>query len=78
MKRVRKLVLRGLLGLAVLGAVLALADPARAAAQLGRAQPLWLAAGLAAAVASNAVSALRWRVLARWLGAELGVRDACR
>ena len=78
MKRVRKLVLRGLLGLAVLGAVLALADPARVAAQLGRAQPLWLAAGLAAAVASNAVSALRWRVLARWLGAELGVRDACR
>jgi hypothetical protein len=50
--------------------VLALADPARVAAQLGRARPLWLA-GLLAAIASNAVSALRWRALARWLGAEL-------
>ncbi|BCN37189.1 hypothetical protein ALDI51_05080 [Alicycliphilus denitrificans] len=78
MKRVRKALLRGLLGLAVLGAVLALADPARVAAQLGRAQPLWLAAGLAAGIASNLVSALRWRALARWLGADVSVRDACR
>jgi len=77
-KRVRKALLRGLLGLAVLGAVLALADPGRVAAQLGRAQPLWLAAGLLAGIASNAVSALRWRALARWLGADLGARDACR
>jgi len=77
-KRVRKALLRGLLGLAVLGAVLALADPARVAAQLGRAQPLWLAAGLAAGIASNLVSALRWRALARWLGADVSVRDACR
>ncbi len=73
-----KAVLRGLLGLALLAAVLALADPARVAAQLGRARPLWLAAGLLAAIASNAVSALRWRALARWLGAEVGARDACR
>ena len=78
MKHVRKALLRGLLGLAVLGAVLALADPARVAVQLGRAEPLWLAAGLLAGIASNAVSALRWRALARWLGAELGARDACR
>ena len=73
-----KAVLRGLLGLALLAAVLALADPARVAAQLGRARPGWLAAGLLAAIASNAVSALRWRALARWLGAEVGARDACR
>ena len=74
----RKALLRGLLGLALLGAVLALADPARVAAQLGQAQPGWLAVGLAAGIASNAVSALRWRALARWLGADLNVRDACR
>ena len=78
MRRARKAVLRGLLGLVVLGAVLALADPARVAAQLGQAQPLWLAAGLLAGIVSNGVSALRWRALARWLGAEVGARDACR
>ncbi|RKJ98941.1 lysylphosphatidylglycerol synthase transmembrane domain-containing protein [Alicycliphilus denitrificans] len=78
MKRAYKALLRALLGLALLGAVLALADPARVAAQLGRAQPGWLLAGLAAAIASNVVSALRWRALAHWLGAPVGARDACR
>ena len=78
MKRPHKALLRGLLGLALLGAVLALADPARVLAQLRQAHPGWLLAGLAAAVASNAVSALRWRALARWLGADLHVGDACR
>ena len=78
MKRAHKALLRGLLGLALLGAVLALADPARVLAQLRQAHPGWLLAGLAAAVASNVVSALRWRALARWLGADLHVGDACR
>ncbi len=78
MKRPHKALLRGLLGLALLGAVLALADPARVLAQLRQAHPGWLLAGLAAAVASNVVSALRWRALARWLGADLHVGDACR
>ena len=78
MKRPHKALLRGLLGLALLGAVLALADPARVLAQLRQAHPGWLLAGLAAAVASNVVSALRWRALARWLGADMGVRDASR
>ena len=78
MTRARKALLRGLLGLALLGAVLALADPARVLAQLRQAQPGWLLAGLAAAIASNLVSALRWRALARWLGADMGVQDACR
>ena len=78
MTRARRALLRGLLGLALLGAVLALADPARVLAQLRQAQPGWLAAGLAAAIASNLVSALRWRALARWLGAALGAGDACR
>ena len=78
MKCPHKALLRGLLGLALLGAVLALADPARVLAQLRQAHPGWLLAGLAAAVASNVVSALRWRALARWLGADLHVGDACR
>ena len=78
MKRAHKALLRGLLGLALLAAVLALADPARVLAQLRQAHPGWLLAGLAAAVASNVVSALRWRALARWLGADLHVGDACR
>ena len=78
MKRARKALWRGLLGLALLGAVLWLADPARVLGQLRQAQPGWLLAGLAAAIASNIVSALRWRALARWLGADMGLRDASR
>jgi uncharacterized membrane protein YbhN (UPF0104 family) len=77
-KRARKALIRGLLGLALLAAVLALADPARVAAQLRQAQPGWLLAGLAAGIASNLVSALRWRALAQWLGAPVSARDACR
>ena len=78
MKRARKALIRGLLGLALLAAVLALADPARVVAQLRQAQPGWLLAGLAAGIASNLVSALRWRALAQWLGAPVSARDACR
>ena len=78
MKRAHKALLRGLLGGALLVAVIALADPARVLAQLRQAHVGWLLAGLAAAVASNVVSALRWRALARWLGAEVSVRDATR
>ena len=78
MKRARKALWRGLLGLTLLGAVLWLADPARVLGQLRQAQPGWLLAGLAAAIASNIVSALRWRALARWLGADMRVRDASR
>jgi len=73
-----KALLRGLLGLSLLGLVVALTDPARLAAQLRQAQPGWLLVGLLAAMASNIVSALRWRALARWLGAEVGWLDACR
>ena len=78
MKRARKALIRGLLGLALLAGVLALADPARVVAQLRQAQPGWLLAGLAAGIASNLVSALRWRALAQWLGAPVSARDACR
>ena len=78
MKRPHKALLRGALGLALLAAVLALAEPARVLAQLRGADWRWLLAGLAAAIASNIVSALRWRALARWLGADLGTGDALR
>ena len=78
MKRAHKALLRGLLGGALLVAVIALADPARVLAQLRQAHVGWLLAGLAAAVASNVVSALRWRALARWLGADVSVRVATR
>ena len=78
MTRTHKALLRGLIGLALLGAVLALANPARVWAQLRQADPVWLVAGLLAAIASNLVSALRWRALARWLGADMAARDAGR
>ncbi|QTD45296.1 lysylphosphatidylglycerol synthase transmembrane domain-containing protein [Ottowia testudinis] len=78
MRRARKALPRSLLGLALLTAVLLLADPARVLALLRQAHPGWLGAGLAAGIASNLVSALRWRALARWLGAGLGTRDATR
>ena len=78
MERGTKALWRGLAGLALLAAVLALADPARVLAALRHADAAWLLAGLAAAIASNAVSALRWRALARWLGAELTRADAGR
>jgi uncharacterized membrane protein YbhN (UPF0104 family) len=77
-KRARQALLRALLGGVLLAGVIALADPARVLAQLRQAHPGWLAAGLAAAIASNVVSALRWRALARWLGAEVSARDAMR
>ena len=78
MKRDHTALLRVLLGLALLAAVLALADPSRVLAQLRQSHIGWLLAGLAAGIASNLVSALRWRALARWLGAEVSVRDATR
>ena len=78
MKPAHKALWRGAASLALLGAVVALADPARVLAQLRHAHPGWLAMGLAAAIASNIVSAWRWRALARWLGADVGLRDASR
>ncbi len=76
MKRAHKSLLRGLLGLGLLGLVLTLANPAQVLSSLRQAQPMWLLAGLVAAIASNAVSAIRWRALARWLGSDLSSRDA--
>lgn len=78
MKRSHKTLLRGLLGMALLALVLALAEPMRVVNALREAKPGWLLAGMVAAVASNVVSALRWRALARWLGSEMSARDAQR
>ena len=50
MKRPGKALLRGLLGLFLLGLVMALTDPARVLAQLRQAQPVWLLVGLLAAI----------------------------
>jgi len=78
MKRPLKVFLRALVGLALLAGVVWLARPARLLDQLRHAQASWLLAGLLAAIASNLVSALRWRALARWLGADAPARDVCR
>jgi uncharacterized membrane protein YbhN (UPF0104 family) len=78
MKRPVKTLLRGLAGLALLGIVIWLANPARLVGQLQHARGGWLLAGLAAGIASNIVSAWRWRALAGWLGAPARLADAGR
>ena len=67
MSRAHKALLRGLLGLGLLLGVVVLADLSQLWQRLRQAQPLWLLAGLALALASNIVSALRWRALVQWL-----------
>lgn len=58
--------------------VLWFVDLGDVARQLRQAQPGWLAAALASAVASNLVSAWRWRSLVRWLGHGLALGRALR
>ena len=65
-------------GAALLGAVAYFADPAALWARLRADDGRWLLAGLAAAIASNVVSAWRWRALAQWLGAPMRWPDALR
>lgn len=60
--------LRVVAAVALLGAVVALAGPARVLDAIRTADPRWLVLGLAANVAANVFSALRWRELARWFG----------
>ena len=78
MSRARKALLRAVLGLGLLLGVLALADVSLLWQRLRQAQPLWLLAGLALALASNLVSALRWRALVQWLGADMPRAAALR
>lgn len=76
MKRSHKAALRASAGLVLLGGVVTLADWSALATLLRQAEPLWVLAGLLAALASNVVSALRWRALAHWLGCDMTSRQA--
>lgn len=78
MNRTQKAVIKAISGALLLGAVAYFADPAALWARLRAANGWWLAAGLCAAIASNVVSAWRWRALAQWLGAHMRWADALR
>lgn len=78
MNRSQKACIKALSGALLLGAVAYFADPAALWARLRAANGWWLAAGLGAAIASNIVSAWRWRALAQWLGAQMRWPDALR
>ena len=78
MSRARKTALRALIGLALLAALLWLAQPQALWATLCGADWRWLALGLGLAVASNVLSAWRWRLLVRFLGGDAPFRDALR
>ena len=60
----------------LLAGAIALAGPRRVWEALSGADPRWLLAGLACAVAANLVSALRWRALCDWLGMRIPARWA--
>ena len=78
MKRPHKTALRAVLGLALLAALLALAKPQALWATLRAADWRWLLLGLVMAVASNGVSAWRWRLLVRFLHGDVSMRNALR
>jgi glycosyltransferase 2 family protein len=63
-----KTLLRAVASLGLLALVFRFAGTDRILAALGRAEPLWLGAALASAVAASIASTLRWQALARWLG----------
>lgn len=69
---------RTVLALALLLLFLGWADPSQVGRRLAGADASWLALGLLLAILSNVASALRWRELARWLGAPVSVRWALR
>lgn len=60
----------------LVAAILWWADPSRVVQEVAGADPAWLLAGLVAAALANLVSALRWRMLAVWLGQRIGVAAA--
>lgn len=60
----------------LVAAILWWADPSRVVQEVAGADPAWLLAGLAASALANLVSALRWRMLADWLGQRIGVAAA--
>ena len=78
MSRAHKAALRALLGLGLLAALLWLAKPQTLWATLRGADWRWLALGLGSAIASNVLSAWRWRLLVRFLGGEARFGDTLR
>ena len=78
MSKTRKALVRALMGMALLVAVIYLANPRQLFAQLQQANPWWLLAGFVVAIASNAASAWRWRAMAQWLGAEMSAASGMR
>ena len=78
MKKSHKAFAKGLMGLAVLGAVIYIANPVQLWGRLQQANPWWLLAGFGASIASNIVSVWRWRAMAYWLGAEMSFAAGMR
>lgn len=76
MKRSFKSGIRLAVGLLLLAGIVYVADPLSLLQRLHHADKLWLIAGLLAGVASNVVSAWRWRELAQWFGARMSVSSA--
>lgn len=78
MSKARKAFVRALMGIALLAAVVYLANPVQLWDRLQQANPWWLLGGLGVSFASNAVSAWRWRAMAQWLGAEMSLASGMR
>ncbi|MDR3064064.1 MAG: flippase-like domain-containing protein [Comamonas sp.] len=78
MSKARKAFVRALMGIALLTAVVYLANPVQLWGRLQQASPWWLLSGFGVSIASNAVSAWRWRAMAGWLGAEMSVASSMR
>ena len=66
------------MGMALLAAVVYFANPVQLWGRLQQASPWWLLAGFLFSIASNLVSAWRWRAMARWLGAEMSLASSMR
>ena len=78
MSKARKAFVRALMGIALLAAVVYLANPVQLWGRLQQANAWWLLGGLGVSFASNAVSAWRWRAMAQWLGAEMSLASGMR
>ena len=78
MSKSHKALIKALLGLALLSAVVYFANPLQLWGKLKQADPWWLLAGFLASIASNVVSAWRWRALADWLGAKMPIASSMR
>lgn len=78
MSKARKAFVRALMGIVLLTAVIYLANPLQLWGRLQQANPWWLLGGFVVSIASNVVSAWRWRAMARWLGAQMPLASSMR